>query len=110
MESTSLIIAVSQELANLLIAQGIEQSKIIVVPNGVDAALFKAEGPSHRVANKDSIVIGFVGGLRPWHGIKILASAFRSLAPDPKFHLLVVGDGPMAVEIEKANRTIMPAE
>jgi glycosyltransferase involved in cell wall biosynthesis len=100
LSSTSLIVAVSRELADLLVEGGITPSKIMLVPNGVDATLFKPEGTCCRVAPEDSIVIGFVGGLRPWHGIQVLADAFRILALDPRFHLLVIGNGPMALHIE----------
>ena len=41
-------------------------------------------------------MVGFVGSLKPWHGIEVLADAFRVLAEDPRFGLLVVGDGPRA--------------
>ena len=101
LETTSLVIAVSQELADLLVTDGVERSRIMIVPNGVDAALFEPEGPAYRIAPENSIVIGFVGGMRPWHGVDILADAFRVLASDPRFYLIVIGDGPMATKMER---------
>jgi glycosyltransferase involved in cell wall biosynthesis len=101
LESTSLVVAVSHELANLLVVDGVARSRIMIVPNGVNAALFEPEGPAYRIAPESSIVIGFVGGLRPWHGVDILADAFRVLASDGRFYLIVIGDGPMAKKMER---------
>jgi len=39
--------------------------------------------------------VGFVGTLKPWHGLSILVQAFARLhCQDPHTRLLVVGDGP----------------
>jgi glycosyltransferase involved in cell wall biosynthesis len=54
----------------------------------------------------DKFVVGFVGSLKPWHGIEILADAFLRLASDQRFHLLVVGDGPSANVLEKLEREL----
>jgi glycosyltransferase involved in cell wall biosynthesis len=90
------IVAVSEPLRDELIESGADPQRIEVVPNGVDPALFRPHGVRIRVAPRDRFVVGFVGGLRPWHGVDLLAEAFRALAADPRFHLLVVGDGPRA--------------
>lgn len=92
----SLIVTVSRELRDELVAAGVEESKIVVVPNGADVDMFGPEGPAYRPGLEGKVVIGFVGSLKAWHGIDILVEAFRILAGDPRFHLLVVGDGPMA--------------
>jgi glycosyltransferase involved in cell wall biosynthesis len=49
-------------------------------------------------------VMGFVGSLKPWHGIDLLVDSFRALAEDPVYHLLVVGDGPMMKALRKVER------
>jgi glycosyltransferase involved in cell wall biosynthesis len=99
-DNASVIIAVSRELRETLRADGVKGKKIQVVPNGVDTRLFAPEGPSHRNGFGDKTVIGFVGSLKAWHGIDVLAEAFARLADDRRFHLLIVGDGPMAPTIE----------
>ena len=99
--STSLIIAVSEDLRDELVATGVEKIKIAVVPNGVDISLFANPGLGTVPEFQDRFVIGFVGSLKPWHGIEILVDAFRVLALDKRFHLLVVGDGPSARVLEK---------
>lgn len=101
------IVTVSAELAEILASTfGIPEAKIDVVPNGVDAELFEVQGETLREGLEGRIVIGFVGGLRPWHGVELLAAAFRELATDPRLHLLVVGDGPEAQRIEALKREL----
>jgi glycosyltransferase involved in cell wall biosynthesis len=92
---TSVIVTVSRELKESLITSGIPEAMVIDVPNGVDEMFFKQEDTSLFNDFKDKIVIGFVGSLKPWHGIDFLCNVFRVLAQDPVYHLLVVGNGPM---------------
>ncbi|MDR0959208.1 MAG: glycosyltransferase family 4 protein [Propionibacteriaceae bacterium] len=45
--------------------------------------------------------VGFVGTLRPWHGVEILVDAMGELvATDPTWRLLVVGGGPIQPELQ----------
>jgi glycosyltransferase involved in cell wall biosynthesis len=104
--TTSLVVAVSRELKELLVAAGHASSRIAVVPNGVDAELFRPDGDAYRDGLDDRLVVGFVGSLKPWHGLEMLADAFRRLARDSRFHLLVVGDGPQARVIEELDREL----
>lgn len=104
--ATSLVVTVSRELREMLVAAGAAPSKVAVVPNGVDAELFSPEGETYRDGLEDRVVIGFVGSLKPWHGVELLAEAFRQLAPDSRFHLLIVGDGPEAPLIDSLDREL----
>jgi glycosyltransferase involved in cell wall biosynthesis len=102
-ETTSLLITVSRELKALLVEGGVDASRIEVVPNGVDAGRFSGDG-NNGGGNENGdfripggrTVVGFVGSLKPWHGIATLAAAFRTLAGGGAYHLLVVGSGPEA--------------
>lgn len=98
--ATRLIRCVSSQLREELIEAGVVPEKIVVVPNGVDSGLFCVDGPRYSDSLEGKFVIGFVGSLKPWHGIETLAAAFRILAQNAHFHLLVVGDGPMAKALE----------
>jgi glycosyltransferase involved in cell wall biosynthesis len=98
--SAGLIIAVSSELKAALIDSGADAAKIAVVPNGVDVDLFQPQGTARRDGLDGKFVVGFVGSLKPWHGVEVLAAAFRRLADDRRFHLLVVGHGPLDKELE----------
>jgi len=44
--------------------------------------------------------VGFVGSLKPWHGIDTLLLALRDMSGEPP-HLLIVGEGPMREWIEE---------
>lgn len=101
--ATSCVVAVSDELREMLIDQGVDANKIVVVPNGVDIRFFTPDGPVARIdgVGPDRMIVGFVGSLKAWHGVEILVEAFRVLACDPAFHLLVVGDGPEARRIDQ---------
>jgi glycosyltransferase involved in cell wall biosynthesis len=85
------LLVVSAELCDLLVEAGHDRHRIHVVPNGVDDSLFT---PAARRPCTDTVTIGFVGSLKPWHGLENLRDAFVQLAPDPRYRLLVVGDGP----------------
>jgi glycosyltransferase involved in cell wall biosynthesis len=89
------IIANSRQMRDQLIDGGVPADRIGVVVNGVDLALFSPDGPVHRAGRPGAVVIGFSGSLKGWHGVDILCDAFRSLADDPRVHLLVIGDGPL---------------
>jgi glycosyltransferase involved in cell wall biosynthesis len=104
--AASRIVAVSCELRDQLVEDGVDASKIQVVPNGVDPSLFTSHGTSRRPCGDDSLIVGFAGSLKPWHGLESLIDAFRELSPDPRFHLLVVGDGPLAGRLEELRREL----
>ena len=105
--ATSRIVAVSAELRDYLVADGVDPRKITVVPNGADVDAFAPEGPALPPSlDAARFVVGFVGSLKAWHGIDVLASAFRLLAVDPDMHLLVVGDGPMGGELERLDSAL----
>ena len=88
------LLAVSKGVANYLEQWPAARGRIHVVPNGVDPHRFRpqpppAHAPSHR------FTVGFVGTLKPWHGLHILADDFAILHYlDPMARLLLVGDGP----------------
>lgn len=93
------VIAVSTPLKQFLMAErGVTESRITVIPNGVDPEKFKPllirEGIKKRLGIENKTVIGFVGILRPWHGLEFLLEAFQSLVTQQdSIHLLIVGDG-----------------
>lgn len=89
------LIVVSTALRDHALAAGARQGSISVIPNGVDLALFQHGGRDRirrQLGIDDALVIGFVGSLKPWHGVSLLLEAFAAL-PD-SHRLLIVGDGP----------------
>src|SRR2546428_262265 len=87
-ERTERILTVSPPLAELVRRAGVAAEKIEVVPNAVAPGKF---GP-RRSRSDDLLVAGFVGSLKPWHGIDVLVAAAQiALAVDPRVRLEVIG-------------------
>ena len=90
-DNAGAVVAVSTALRDELVADGLDAGKVHVVPNGFDPARFPFQALP---ADKESLTFGFVGGLRPWHGIADLAAAFSRIAHACSAGLLVIGSGP----------------
>jgi glycosyltransferase involved in cell wall biosynthesis len=86
-----LVVAVSDPVADYARSLGAEDTRLVVMPNGVDPARFpvcpRPEGP---------FTVGFVGTLKPWHDVATLVESIALLRAGtvPNARLLVVGDGP----------------
>ena len=92
--AADVIVAVSSEVADYL--RGFDQAigKIHVIPNGVSPERFAGVAAA-RAQRQGPFTLGFVGTLKPWHGVDLLIEAFeRLLARVPEARLLIVGDGP----------------
>ena len=75
------------------------KGRIAVIPNGADPVLFRPR-QGHR---SNRFTVGFVGSLKPWHGLATLADAFALLhAAHPRSRLLIVGDGPGRTALQDA--------
>ena len=93
------IIAVSPGVAAYL-AQWPHQN-IATIANGVDPAPFAA-ARENATRHDDHIHIGFLGTLKPWHGLPLLVDSFaRVHAAEPRAHLHIIGDGPGRAELEQ---------
>ncbi len=69
-----------------------------VIPCGVADDLFIVR---ERPRTQQEFVLGFVGSLKPWHGVELLLRAFARLCDrSPAYKLLVVGDGPLRTDME----------
>jgi glycosyltransferase involved in cell wall biosynthesis len=96
--AASVLVAVSSGVADYLDEFAETRGKIHVVPNGVNPARFAGK-PDVRPTD-ERFTIGFVGTLKPWHGLDDLLDAFvLLLAQYPAARLLVVGDGPEAEDL-----------
>jgi glycosyltransferase involved in cell wall biosynthesis len=95
------LLAVSAEVAAYLECFPGMRGRVHVVPNGVDPARFPPGLPPSRPGPPGSFSVGFVGTLKPWHGLRTLVEAFALLSSRvPSSRLLVVGDGPECVGLE----------
>ncbi len=90
----SVIIAVSDELATYLEGFPGARGKVQVVPNGVNEDSYPRNLTPSLPAEEGIFTVGFVGTLKPWHGLSVLIEAFaRVLDRAPNARLLIVGDG-----------------
>jgi glycosyltransferase involved in cell wall biosynthesis len=96
-----MLVTVSDALREAVIEHGARAEAVLTVPNGVDTARFFPRGPVAEIGMPGNTVVGFVGSLKPWHGIDRLVRIFQTLADDPDYHLLVVGDGPERKHLKK---------
>jgi glycosyltransferase involved in cell wall biosynthesis len=90
---------------------GVADSKVVVIPTGVDCKRFDPKRPEvERKAaelrndfdiGQDDFVIGYVGRLVPAKGLPYLLTAVNQIKHEfPNVVLLVVGDGPQRAELE----------
>lgn len=101
------VIVVSDALRQFAQALGVDPQRILTLPNGVDPEKFSpdvADGQSvrqhYKLDGKD--VIGFIGTLKPWHGVDSLVKAVALLKEQrPDVHVLIVGDGPQRPALEQ---------
>ena len=100
-QSADHIFAVSTPLQEYLITEtDVPAQRITVLPNGANPSHLKpsAEGEELRAKYQSAgkTVIGYVGSLRPWHGIDLLITAFHALLQQHRdLQLLIVGAGSM---------------
>jgi glycosyltransferase involved in cell wall biosynthesis len=89
--AAALIVAVSEEVAAYVRARGDSTTRLVVEPNGIDPLRFAALHP----VRERPFTLGFLGTLKPWHGLTALADIFIAVRREvPDAWLLIVGDGP----------------
>lgn len=106
--AAKIIIAVSDAVKDYLSQYVKDTSKIHVLANGVNPERFSLNLSS---ANSQ-FTVGFVGTLKPWHGLEILIDAFEKFHHQyPNTSLLIVGDGPQREQIitDIQTRNLQPA-
>jgi glycosyltransferase involved in cell wall biosynthesis len=99
------VLTVSGVLREYTISLGVEPGRVHVVPNGVDAERFRPGTPDPKVRERwnlgDGPILGFVGGLRPWHGVEALPALLEVLVGRyPEAKLVIAGDGPLRDALE----------
>lgn len=100
---TSRLIAVAPEEARAAVGAGLGKSRVVTVPNGIGPMRLTARDAARKTMNAsaDDVVIGFVGRLVAQKGIEVLVRSFAAVAPAlPNARLVIVGDGPLAVDMK----------
>lgn len=90
------VLAVTGVLRDMIAATGVARERIEVIPNGVVLERFAPPAPPRQAG---PVVLGFVGFVRPWHG---LDAVLRAMAADggAGIALEVIGDGPVRGDLE----------
>jgi glycosyltransferase involved in cell wall biosynthesis len=96
---SDLVVCVSPPLRARAIELGASPGRVAVLANGVDPSLFHpgvaGEDVRRRLRLESGFVVGFLGSLRPWHGIDfLLDAAAATRGAIPSIRVLVVGEGP----------------
>ena len=100
------VVCVSKPLATWAVSRGAKSSKSI--PNGADVDVFS---PERWYATRDrlreslgltgKVVLGFIGSLKPWHGVETIFDAVEHLSYKDQIAILVVGDGPLRSRVNQ---------
>ncbi|MES1023199.1 glycosyltransferase family 4 protein [Gloeocapsa sp. BRSZ] len=94
------LVAVSQGVADYLATFPVAQGRIHVIPNGVNPHRFAIDLTPSIPTLPEVFTVGFVGTMKPWHGLSTLIEAFEILhCADNTTRLLIVGDGPTKDEV-----------
>ena len=111
--AADMTLPVSEALASHLHKRGVAREKVAVRHNGVDQSVFEPDVLRRKglqvrrdLGLRDTaIVFGFVGFVRPWHGLDQVLTAFAELDM-ANLHLLIVGDGPARADLEVRARRL----
>nr|MDQ3818830.1 glycosyltransferase family 4 protein [Acidobacteriota bacterium] len=109
LKAAARIFVVSEVERRNLLRAGVEDEKIVVNPNGVDADRFRPNIGGERVRRElqveaDETLVGFVGTFGPWHGVLALAEAIKLLPERARVRFLMVGSGSLRSEVERTLR------
>lgn len=94
--AATLVVAVSDSIRSYVRSIGVPDHRIATMANGVNIDAFHPDAEPARLQGLgEGPVIGFVGGLKHWHGVSDLMNAFRVVRRHmTDAQLLIVGDGP----------------
>ena len=112
--SAGAVVTICDGLRRDLVARGYDASRISIMPNGVDLAMFGSPVPrdaalAAELGLGDGPVIGFIGSFYDYEGIDDLIAAMPALvARQPDARLLLVGGGPREAAL-KAQAQASPA-
>lgn len=83
-----------------IVARGVPESRVTVIPNAVDVETFKFDEPPDLILKRElgldgATVLGFIGSFYAYEGLDLLVEALPYvLQREPATRLLLVGGGP----------------
>jgi glycosyltransferase involved in cell wall biosynthesis len=107
--ATDLVITVTEAIRRQMLAGGLApDDRVVALPGGVDIERYRPGAPAaHGLVPRtllkvppDVPLIGLVGGLRAMKGHEtVVAAAARLAAAGHRFHLVFIGQGPLAQHV-----------
>lgn len=112
--NANFVLPVTRVLAEHVVAYGVPESRIAVIPNGINTEHF-ARAPSPSIAKEalecsDDLVLGFTGFVRDWHGVDRVVRWMATNDAPPNTRLLIVGDGPARHTLENLAKDLSVGE
>jgi len=97
-DAADAVVTISEALKDLIISWGIDSSKVYIIPNAVDTRYFSPTIKNEQLFDKYDLVgktvIGFIGTLSAYEGLKELIQAVDELIDKGlNLVLMIVGDG-----------------
>jgi glycosyltransferase involved in cell wall biosynthesis len=94
------VFVVSRALERWLIEIGVDSARVEVMSNAPPERPFAPKPP---IPEDAELIVGFAGGLKPWHGIDTLLRGFESaLQEGARMRLEVLGQGPADALLDRA--------
>ena len=106
------VTTICEGLRRDIIARGIPEAKVSVIPNAVDIAAFEFGGEPDEALKAalglaGRTVVGFIGSFYAYEGLDLLIAALpRVLAAMPDVRLLLVGGGPQEQALKALARNL----
>lgn len=105
------VLTVSTLLKKYAVSAGAKPACVHVSPNGVNIQAFQKKPCRQEKKTAWGLgtgpVIGFVGGLRPWHGVKALPALLKRLHRKyPDIKLFIAGEGPLRADLQQTFETL----
>jgi glycosyltransferase involved in cell wall biosynthesis len=104
------LLPVTEVLAGYLRRADVPESKIVIIPNGVNLERFERTvdraGAKKRLGIDGRLVLGFTGFVREWHGLERVIDLIAQMGEVSRAQLLLVGDGPARKALEDHARKL----
>ena len=101
---------VTNVLADYVRRAGVSDSRIVVIPNGVDLERFHhqpgRQEAKQRLGLANNLILGFTGFVRDWHALDHVIEWMASRQGSTPLHLLITGDGPARPSLEDLARKL----
>ncbi len=105
LQNADLLSVVSEVTKEQIKKYDIEDSKIVVNPNGVDPEKFSPAVEGVRIRKKfnldENFIVGFIGTFTRWHGVETLfEAAIKVHQKNSDIKFLLIGDGNLKPDLE----------